>query len=96
MYQYGRGKPRVLIITDRTELDEQIEKVFKGVKENIYRASSGQDLIDTLNSRTEWLICSLVHKFGSSKSNNTEAFIEEIKSRLPSDFSTKDELFCFH
>jgi type I restriction enzyme, R subunit len=24
---------RVLIITDRTELDEQIEKVFKGVNE---------------------------------------------------------------
>ena len=36
-----------------------------------------------------------IHKFGSSKSNNTEAFIEEIKSRLPSDFSAKDELFVF-
>jgi type I restriction enzyme R subunit len=28
---------RVLIVTDRTELDEQIEKVFKGVDENIHR-----------------------------------------------------------
>src|ERR1035437_7028127 len=28
---------RVLIITDRTELDEQIEGVFKGVKEDIHR-----------------------------------------------------------
>ena len=28
---------RVLIITDRTELDEQIEKVFDGVNEEIYR-----------------------------------------------------------
>ena len=28
---------RVLIITDRAELDEQIEKVFKGVDEHIYR-----------------------------------------------------------
>ena len=28
---------RVLIITDRTELDDQIEKVFKGVSENIHR-----------------------------------------------------------
>lgn len=26
----------MLIITDRTELDEQIEKVFKGVNEQIY------------------------------------------------------------
>ena len=36
---------RVLIITDRTELDEQIEKVFKGVNEEIYRTKSGADLI---------------------------------------------------
>ena len=31
---------RVLMITDRTELDEQIEKVFKGVAENICRTKS--------------------------------------------------------
>src|SRR4029078_5309981 len=31
---------RVLLITDRTELDEQIEKVFKGVNEDIYRTTS--------------------------------------------------------
>ncbi len=31
---------RVLIITDRTELDEQIEKVFKGVNEDIYRTKT--------------------------------------------------------
>jgi type I restriction enzyme, R subunit len=31
----------VLIITDRTELDEQIEKVFLGVHEQIYRTKSG-------------------------------------------------------
>ena len=36
---------RVLIITDRTELDEQIEKVFKGVNEDIYRTKSGADLV---------------------------------------------------
>ena len=36
---------RVLIVTDRTELDEQIEKVFKGVDEDIYRTKSGADLV---------------------------------------------------
>jgi type I restriction enzyme R subunit len=40
---------RVLIITDRTELDEQIEKVFGGVNESIYRSTSGADLIAKLN-----------------------------------------------
>ena len=40
---------RVLLITDRTELDEQIEGVFNGVNEKIYRTSSGADLLATLN-----------------------------------------------
>jgi type I restriction enzyme, R subunit len=31
---------RVLIITDRTELDEQIEKVFLGINEGIYRTKT--------------------------------------------------------
>ena len=57
---------RVLLITDRTELDEQIERVFNGVNEKIYRTSSGADLLDTLNKSAEWLICSLVHKFRGS------------------------------
>ena len=36
---------RVLIITDRTELDEQIERVFKGVNEDIHRTNTGTDLV---------------------------------------------------
>src|SRR5690606_8094911 len=60
----NRPGARVLIITDRTELDEQIEKVFKGVHEQIYRTKSGADLIEKLNGTEESLLCSLVHKFG--------------------------------
>ncbi|MDK9716556.1 MAG: HsdR family type I site-specific deoxyribonuclease [Trichlorobacter sp.] len=56
---------RVLIITDRTELDKQIETVFKGVNENIYRATSGNDLIAKLNAAAPPLLCSLIHKFGN-------------------------------
>ena len=41
---------RVLLITDRTELDEQIERVFNGVNETIYRTKSGADLLATLNT----------------------------------------------
>jgi type I restriction enzyme R subunit len=58
---------RVLIITDRTELDEQIEKVFKGVEEEIYRTKSGADLIAQLNAAEPWLLCSLIHKFGGKE-----------------------------
>ena len=91
---------RVLLITDRTELDEQIEKVFNGVNETIYRTSSGADLLDTLNKSSEWLICSLVHKFRGSddEAARDEAegdFIEELNAKLPKDFRAKGNLFVF-
>ncbi|PZV02945.1 MAG: restriction endonuclease subunit R [Leptolyngbya sp.] len=90
---------RVLIITDRTELDEQIEGVFHGVDEDIYRTTSGTDLIAQLNATTPWLLCSLVHKFGSrdedDTSQSTEEFIQDLRHNLPSNFSPKGNLFVF-
>ncbi|MCX2841293.1 HsdR family type I site-specific deoxyribonuclease [Microbulbifer thermotolerans] len=90
---------RVLIVTDRTELDEQIEKVFTGVEEDIYRTKSGADLIATLNQPNPWLICSLVHKFGRQSESESDAatdeFIAELKKSLPSDFRARGDLFVF-
>jgi type I restriction enzyme, R subunit len=91
---------RVLIITDRTELDEQIEKVFNGVHESIYRTTSGADLIATLNTSDKWLICSLVHKFHSSddEAARDEAgseFIKELNAAIPKDFRAKGNIFVF-
>ena len=91
---------RVLLITDRTELDGQIERVFNGVDENIYRTSSGVDLLDTLNKSAEWLICSLIHKFRGSDSEQDQAeadsqFIRELQATVPKDFSPKGNIFVF-
>lgn len=86
---------RVLVITDRTELDEQIEKVFKGVAEQIHRTKSGADLIDVLNRSEEWLIASLIHKFGASEEGDVEAFIRDMRSHLPKGFRAKGNLFVF-
>jgi type I restriction enzyme, R subunit len=87
--------PRVLLITDRTELDEQIEKVFKGVDEDIYRTKSGADLVTTLDKTKPWLICSLVHKFSGSNNDNTDQFIQDLQTQLPRNFSPKGNLFVF-
>jgi len=91
---------RVLLITDRTELDEQIEKVFNGVNEKIYRTSSGTDLLATLNQSQPWLICSLIHKFRgpeaeSERDDADETFIRELQAKLPKDFRAKGNLFVF-
>src|ERR1017187_8057055 len=91
---------RVLLITDRTELDEQIEGVFKGVHEAIYRTSSGADLFGTLNAEIEWLICSLIYKFRASGAERNasvamEAFIRELMAAIPKDFAPKGNIFVF-
>ena len=89
---------RVLLITDRTELDEQIEAVFKGVSEDIYRTKSGTDLVQVLNRPDEWLIGSLIHKFGTTddiSEREIEAYVDEIKKNLPGDFSPKGEILVF-
>ncbi|MCD6366091.1 MAG: HsdR family type I site-specific deoxyribonuclease, partial [Bacteroidales bacterium] len=72
---------RVAVITDRDELDKQIERVFKDSDEKIYRTRSGKDLIQQLNKATPRLICSLVHKFGRRDVNNFNQFIKELESQ---------------
>jgi len=75
---------RVAIVTDRDELDKQIEGVFEGVGEAIYRTSSGRDLMAQLGQATPRLLCSLVHKFGPKGAKQTDQqfaqFIQELES----------------
>ncbi len=86
---------RVLLITDRVELDGQIEKVFKGVSEQIYRTRSGADLLNVLNASQEWLIGSLVHKFGAAQEGDVDEYVAEILRNRPRDFSPKGQIFVF-
>lgn len=84
---------RVLIVTDRVELDEQIEQVFGGVGEKIERMSSAANLITKLNATTPRLMCSLVHKFGARDDDNASEYIKELS--MPSDFEAKGEFVVF-
>ena len=90
---------RVLIVTDREELDDQIEKAYKGVDENIVRTKSGADLVNIINSYDHRLICSLIHKFGKKGGEVTDKdydkYIEEIKKALPKDYSAKGDFVVF-
>ena len=90
---------RVLIVTDREELDDQIEKAYKGVDENIVRTKSGENLVNIINSYDHRLICSLIHKFGKKGGEVTDKdydkYIEEIKKALPKDYSAKGDFVVF-
>ena len=89
---------RVLIITDRTELDEQIEKVFIGVNEDIQRTRSGDNLARVLRETSARLVCSLVHKFGRSgemRDADIDDYIDDLQQNLPNNFRARGEFFVF-
>jgi type I restriction enzyme, R subunit len=83
---------RVAIITDRDELDKQIERVFTEAGEPIKRTSSGRNLMNQLGQATPRLLCSLVHKFGRKDVPDFDAFIKELETQ-PS--PTVGEVFVF-
>ena len=83
---------RVAMITDRDELDKQIERVFTEVGEPIKRTTSGSDLMRQLGQATPRLLCSLVHKFGRKDVDDFDAFIKELEAQ-PS--TTVGEVFVF-
>lgn len=83
---------RVVVLTDRDELDKQIESVFKATDEKIYRTKSGRDLMHQLGQATPRLLCSLIHKFGKKDTDNFNQFIKELESQPT---KTVGELFVF-
>ncbi|HEU0295733.1 MAG TPA: HsdR family type I site-specific deoxyribonuclease [Anaerolineales bacterium] len=83
---------RVAIMTDRDELDKQIERVFSDVGESIYRTSSGRDLMKQLGQAKPRLLCSLIHKFGRREVTDFDEFIKELESQPSKAYG---ELFVF-
>jgi len=83
---------RVAIITDRDELDRQIERVFKDAGETIHRSQSGRDLMAQLAQPNPRLLCSLVHKFGRRDVDDFEAFLRDLAAQ-PS--QTQGEIYVF-
>jgi type I restriction enzyme R subunit len=77
----NKPNARVVIVTDRDELDKQIEGVFTNAGETIKRTSSGRDLMAQLAQAKPRLLCSLVHKFGRKDVDDFAQFIEEIEAQ---------------
>lgn len=57
---------RILVITDRDELDDQIAKVLKNAGLDSTRVTSRADLVDKLGATTPRLLCALIHKFDTT------------------------------
>ncbi|MDD3193050.1 MAG: type I restriction endonuclease subunit R [Oscillospiraceae bacterium] len=59
--------PRVVIVTDRKELDGQIAATFAHTRLNPARATSGRHLVDLVNSGKADVITSIINKFNTAE-----------------------------
>lgn len=88
---------RIVIITDRDELDDQIEGIFFDVDEKVRRAKSCADLRDILDKSDDTIVCSLIHKYGhnAGKDADIEQYRKELLKDLPKGFKAKGNIIAF-
>ena len=88
---------RVLIITDRDELDDQIESLYHDVGESVKRAKNCADLRDILNKNDDSIVCSLIHKYGHNAGGQSDVdqYRKELLKDLPADFKAKGHIIAF-
>jgi len=53
---------RIVIVTDRTDLDDQISKTFKATGQEPKRAATGENLLTLIEDKTP-VVTTLIHKF---------------------------------
>ena len=88
---------RVVIITDRDELDDQIESLFIDVEEKVRRAKSCADLRSILDKNEDAIVCSLIHKYGlnAGSQSDIDQYRKELLKDLPKDFKAKGNIIAF-
>lgn len=88
---------RVVIITDREELDDQIESLFQDVGEKkVKRAKSCSNLREILNKNEDPIVCSLIHKYGhnAGKQADIDQYCKELLKDLPKDYKAKGNIIA--
>lgn len=63
MYCKDIPAPRIILVTDRTDLDEQLGDTFKHCGITPVRATSGKNLLDLISEKKSSVITTLIHKF---------------------------------
>lgn len=81
----GISNPKIVLVTDRTELDDQISKTFRKCGKFVENAATGQRLVELLESKSDAVVTTIINKF--------VAAINKIKKPLesPNIFALVDE-----
>ena len=76
--------PKILLVTDRVDLDDQITETFKKCGKPVKQANTGRHLVELLSDADDAIITTIIHKFESAvkiaepfKSNNIFVLVDE-------------------
>jgi len=69
----GIPNPRIVLVTDRDDLDEQLGNTFKHCGLAPVRATSGRNLLDLVFEDKETIVTTLVHKFDKALNARKQA-----------------------
>ena len=58
--------PRIVLVTDRTDLDDQITKTFRKCGKQVENATTGKRLVELLESDTDAVITTVINKFATA------------------------------
>ncbi|AXU29202.1 TPA: type I restriction endonuclease subunit R [Clostridioides difficile] len=64
--------PKVIVVTDRVDLDTQINRTFNHTRLKAIKASTGNHLIKLINDDEADIITTLVHKFDTAANKETK------------------------
>ena len=71
----GIDNPRIVLVTDRKDLDKQIKDTFAACDMEPQRASTGRDLLELVSEKKAGVVTTLVHKF--DKALNVKKYRDE-------------------
>lgn len=58
--------PKIVLVTDRTDLDDQITKTFRKCGMFVENASTGQRLVELLESKSDAVVTTIINKFAAA------------------------------
>lgn len=70
--------PRVVIVTDRKELDGQIASTFSHTRLNPARATSGRHLVELVHSGKADVITTIINKFNTAERLDTKNYSKDV------------------
>lgn len=78
--------PKIILVTDRTDLDHQITDTFEKVQVPVHNAKTGNQLVELLQSKSDAVVTTIINKFEAAvnqlsstplQSNNIFVLIDE-------------------